>query len=307
MSAVRTFFYCLKEGFKGLFKNRVYTLASIATISACLVLLGAFYFMVRNLNAVLNKADSAVGITVFFDEGTDETRILDIKTEVEKRVEVSEVKYISPDEAWEKYKKESLSPELVQVFGTDNPLEDSASLEVYLNDVSLQSSLVRYIKSIDDVRKVNYSSEVSDKLTDIKRILSVISVGLIAILSAVAVFLIKTTITTGINVRKPEISIMSVIGATDFFIQAPFVVEGILIGALGSLIPVIALHYAYDKVVESLNTQFGELIGNFQFIPGSELTGKFAPIALILGAGVGFVTSWATARRQVRKIEVEHL
>ncbi len=307
MSAVRTFFYCIGQGIKGLFKNRVYSLASIATISACLILLGAFYFMVRNLDAVLNRADSAVGLTVFFDEGCEENMILDIKSQIEKRVEVSEVKYVSPEEAWEKYKNESLSPELAQVFGTDNPLEDSASLEVYMSDVSLQNSLIRFIKSIDGVRKVNYSSEVSDKLVDIKNIISVISAGLIAVLSAVAIFLIRTTITTGVNVRKPEISIMSVIGATDFFIQAPFVVEGILIGALGSLIPVVVLHYAYDKVTESLATQFGELIGNFRFISGSDLTRKFAPIALLFGAGVGFVTSWATARRQVRKIEVEHL
>lgn len=306
MTAVRTFFYCLGQGIKGFFKNRVYSLASIATISACLVLLGGFYYIVRNLNVALNSADSAVGITVFFEEGTKEKRILEIKEDLTKRVEVSEVVYVSAEEAWADYRTNSLSPELVGVFGTDNPLEDSASLEVYMSDVSMQQLLVRYINNIKEVRKVNYSAEISEKLTDIKKIVTLISIGLIIILAAVAVFLIKTTITTGINVRKPEISIMSVIGATDFFIRSPFVVEGILIGMVGSIIPVIALRFAYEKVIDSLGEQFGDLLSNYEFISVTELTKDFAPIALLFAVGIGLVTSWLTARKQVRKIEVEH-
>lgn len=303
---MRTLFYCIGQGIKGLFKNRVYTLASIATISACLVLLGAFYFIVLNLNAALNSADSSIGMTVFFDEGTGEEKIISIKSDIEKRAEVSNVVYVSAEEAWEKYKRESLSTELATVFGKDNPLKDSASLEVYLGDAEMQELLVRYIKSIDGVRKVNYSSLIADKLVDIKKIISAVSIGLIAILAAVAVFLIRTTITTGINVRKSEISIMSVIGATDFFIRSPFIVEGTLIGLLGSIIPSVTLYYAYGKVVESLKTQFSDLIGDYAFLSSTELIGKFVPIALIFGAGIGMVTSWATAGKQVRKIEVEH-
>ena len=284
MSAVRTFFYCVGQGIKGLFKNRVYSLASVATISACLVLLGAFYFVVRNLDSMLKDAEQAVGMTVFFDEGTD----------------------VSADEAWERYKKESLSAELTEVFGNDNPLKDSASLEIYTNDVDMQDMLVRYVRSIKDVRKVNYSASLAEALSDIKMIVYLVSAGLIVILAAVAVFLIRTTITTGINVSRSEISIMSVIGATDFFIRSPFVVEGVLIGLLGSIIPMFVLNYAYGKIVETLTVKFGDIFNLFTLLPKEELLKTFIPISLAFGAGIGFIASYFTARKQVRRIEVEH-
>ncbi len=306
MSDLKNLFYCIGQGIKGLFKNRVYSLASVATISACLVLFGAFYFVVKNIDSVLNRAETAVGLTVFFDEGTTEKRILEIKNEVSLRAEVSHVDYISADEAWEKYKAEALSEELTAVFGNDNPLKDSASIEVYLNDVSMQDMLVRYIKGIKDVRKVNYSSQLADSLRDVKNIVYLISAGLIAILAAVAIFLIRTTITTGVNVRKPEISIMSVIGATDFMILAPFVVEGVIIGAIGSVLPVVVLNFAYGKIIASLNEKFSDIFGEFSLLTKEELTKGFIPIALLLGIGIGFVASYFTARRQVRRIEVEN-
>ena len=281
MSAVRTFFYCVGQGIKGLFKNRVYSLASVATISACLVLLGAFYFVVRNLDSMLKDAEQAVA-------------------------EVSSVVYVSADEAWERYKKESLSAELTEVFGNDNPLKDSASLEIYTNDVDMQDMLVRYVRSIKDVRKVNYSASLAEALSDIKMIVYLVSAGLIVILAAVAVFLIRTTITTGINVRRSEISIMSVIGATDFFIRSPFVVEGVLIGLLGSIIPMFVLNYAYGKIVETLTVKFGDIFNLFTLLPKEELLKTFIPISLAFGAGIGFVASYFTARKQVRRIEVEH-
>ena len=193
-----------------------------------------------------------------------------------------------------------------EVFGNDNPLKDSASIEVYLNDVSMQDMLVRYIKGIKDVRKVNYSSQLADSLRDIKNIVYLISAGLIAILAAVAIFLIRTTITTGVNVRKPEISIMSVIGATDFMILAPFVVEGVIIGAIGSVLPVVVLNFAYGKIIASLNEKFSDIFGEFSLLTKEELTKGFIPIALLLGIGIGFVASYFTARRQVRRIEVEN-
>ncbi len=307
MSAVRTFFYCVGQGIKGLFKNRVYSLASVATISACLVLLGAFYFVVKNLDSMLKDAEQAVGMTVFFDEGTDEQRIMAVADEIKMRAEVSSVVYVSADEAWERYKKESLSAELTEVFGNDNPLKDSASLEIYTNDVDMQDMLVRYVRSIKDVRKVNYSASLADALSDIKMIVYLVSAGLIVILAAVAVFLIRTTITTGINVRRSEISIMSVIGATDFFIRSPFVVEGVLIGLLGSIIPMFVLNYAYGKIVETLTVKFGDIFNLFTLLPKEELLRTFIPISLAFGAGIGFVASYFTARKQVRRIEVEHL
>ena len=280
MRKIRTLFYCLGQGIRGTWKNRMYSLASAGTISACLLLLGVFYFVMANFNHAVENAESLVGITVFFEDNTSEERILEIKEQIRLRAEVADVVYISAEQAWENYKQESLNEELSATFGNDNPLVNSASLEVSLSDVSMQDILVRYVQSIENVRKVNHSESVAESFEGIKTLLWVISIGLISILVAVAVFLIRTTISTGINVRREEISIMSIFGATDFFIRSPFVVEGALIGIMGTLLPLGILYLVYGEVIRTIIEQFESV---------------FAVIA-----------SHMTAKRQIRLIEQQH-
>lgn len=306
MRKIRTLFYCIGQGIRSTWKNRVYSLASAGTITACLLLLGVFYFVMANFNHAVESAESLVGITMFFDEGTSEERILEIKEAIRMRAEVAEVVYISAEEAWEKYKEESLNEELTATFGSDNPLADSASLEVSLSDVSMQDALVRYAESLEDVRKVNHSDSVAESFASMKTLLWIISGGLIFILMAVAVFLIRTTISTGINVRKEEISIMSIIGATEFFIRAPFVVEGVLIGVLGSILPVGILYLAYGEVIRTLKEQFESVFAAVSFIERTEIMQQFVPLALVFSLGLGIIASHMTAKRQIRKFELQH-
>ena len=306
MRKIRTLFYCIGQGIRSAWKNRVYSLASAGTITACLLLLGVFYFVIVNFNNAVESAESLVGITMFFDEGTSEARILEIKEAIRMRAEVAEVVYISAEEAWEKYKEESLNEELTATFGSDNPLADSASLEVSLNDVSMQGALVRYAESLEDVRKVNHSDSVAESFESMKTLLWIISGGLIFILMAVAVFLIRTTISTGINVRKEEISIMNIIGATEFFVRAPFVVEGVMIGILGSILPVVILYLAYGEVARTLKEQFESVFATISFIERTEIMQQFVPLALVFSLGLGIIASHMTAKRQIRKIELQH-
>lgn len=306
MRKIRTLFYCIGQGIRGAWKNRIYSLASAGTITACLLLLGVFYFVMANFNYAVENAESLVGITVFFDAGTTEERMMEIQEEIRLRAEVADVIYISAEEAWEKYKQESLNEELSATFGNDNPLADSASLEVSLSDVSMQKVLVRYVQSMEDVRKVNHSDSIAESFEGIKMLIYIISIGLIIILVAVAVFLIRTTISTGINVRKEEISIMSIIGATDFFIRAPFVVEGALIGCLGSILPMGILYIMYGEVILTLKEQFESVFTTMNFIDRAVMMQQFVPLALIFSLGIGIIASHMTAKRQIRKIELQH-
>lgn len=305
MRKIRTLSYCFKQGFRGAWKNRIYSLASAGTITACLLLLGVFYFVIANFNYMVESAESMVGITVFFEDGTAEERILEIKETLKQRIEVADIVYISAEEAWETYKSESLTEELAATFGSDNPLADSASLEVHLSDVTMQEALVRYAQSLKDVRQVNHSKSVADSFAGIQTLIWVISIGLIAILVAVAVFLIRTTISTGINVRREEISIMSIIGATDFFIRAPFVVEGVLIALLGSILPIGILYFVYGEVIETLKEQFSSIFQSLRFLERNEIMRDFIPMALLFSLLLGFIASHLTAKRQIRKIELE--
>lgn len=295
---ISTFFYCLGQGFKNLTRNRWYTLASVATISACLFLFGMFYAIVTNFQHIVKTAEEGVSVTVFFDEGTTEDQMLSVKNLLEQRVEVREIVYVSAEDAWASFKDQYLG-EYADGF-TENPLADSANLQIYLNDISMQQDLVTYLESMDGIRRVNRSEVTATTLTGANRLIAIVSAGIIIILLFVSIFLISNTVTIGISVRKEEINIMKYIGATDFFVRAPFVFEGILIGIIGSLVPLVILFFVYRQAIAYVVERFSMLSGILRFLPWNEIYTSLAPIAIAIGVGIGFFGSIVTVRRHLR-------
>lgn len=298
-----SFVYGVKQGIKNVFRNRLFSLASIGTITACLFIFGVFYCIVMNFQYIFSEVETTVGVTVFFEENVEEEQILEIKSQLETREEVNEVKYTSPEEAWEYYKDKAFpegDQEILANLDEDNPLAASASLEVYLKDASRQQELVDYIQSIEGVRKVNASKSVADSFASFGRLISYVSLGIIVILVGVAIFLISNTVTIGITVRHEEIAIMKYLGATDFFVRAPFLIEGMLIGLIGSLIPVCILKVLYDKVVLFVGTEFSSLNSILTFLPSGEIFRILIPVSLIIGLGIGFIGSYLTLIKHVR-------
>ena len=304
MQRISTFFYCVLQGLKNIKRNGMFSLASIGTIAASLFLIGIFYFVTANFDHMMQAAESSVGVTAFFEEGITEAQIEQLEIKIKKRAEVADVIYISAEEAWETYKEKHLKDDLIETFGNDNPLKDSASFEVYLNDVSMQNSLVKYLEGLEGIRKVNDAESVAESLTGINSIVTLISAVIILILVGVAVFLINTTISTGISVRKEEISIMHLIGATDFFVHAPFVVEGMLLGFCGAILPLVFLHFIYEQVVVALSEEFESVFYKLNFLQEAEVFHVLTPVILIIGVGIGFFGSYITAKRQLRKIDL---
>ncbi len=295
---ISSFFYTLWQGIKNIFRNKLFSLASIATISACLFLFGIFYAIVSNFQNIVKTAEEGVCIVVFFDEGITDKRIQEIGDMINRRTEVAKVNYISADEAWENFKSEYLG-DYSDGF-LENPLEDYASYEIYLSDVSMQSALVTYLESIDGVGEVKRSELTALTLSNANKLIGYVSVGIIAILLAVSVFLISNTVTIGITVRKEEISIMKYIGATDFFVRAPFVIEGILIGLIGSSIPLGIIYFVYNRALEFVKSQFSALSSLLNFLTVDEIFKFLLPVSLIIGIGIGFFGSISTVRKHLR-------
>lgn len=303
MHKLESFFYGIGQGLKNIGRNRVFSCASIATMAACLFLFGVFYSIIANFRTVISDAEQRVGITVFFEKGITEEQVTAIGTSIMTRAEVAEIEYISAEEAWENYKKTRMTAEQIATFGNDNPLEDSASYTVYMNDISMQDSLVRYIKGLAGVRKINEKTDASEDFIGIKRILTVIAVSIIIVLLCVAVFLINITISTGVRVRQREISIMKLIGATDHFIRTPYIVEGILIGLIGAIIPTVIIRLCYAAVLSALMSNFSVLLSSTTFVEPSEIMKILIPVALVVGIGIGFIGSNMALKRQLKKIE----
>ena len=294
-----TLIYTIKQGFINIIRNKWYSLASMATISACLFMFGIFYSVVANFQHIVKEAQDGVAYTVFFNEDTTDDRIAEIGEMIRKRPEVSRAEFISSDEAWESFKDDYLG-EYAEGFGDDNPIKDSENYEVYLNDVSMQDRLVTYLESIQGVRKVNRSDITANTLSGMNRLIGYVSIGIIAILLAVSVFLISNTLTIGISVRKEEINIMKYIGATDFFVRAPFVIEGMLIGAAGSLLPLAIIYFIYNNVLEYVTTRFQMLTQLLKFLTVEQVFQILIPVSLLIGIGIGFTGSFSTVRKHIR-------
>lgn len=294
---INTLFYCMWQGFRNIFRNKWFTLASVATISACLFLFGLFYSILTNFQYMVKNAQQGVSVSIFFDEGTTDQRMMEIGEMITKRVEVREAKFVSADETWESFKEEYFG-EYADGF-TENVLADYAHYDVYMSDVSMQPALVTYLESIDGVRKVNQSAVTAQTLTGVNAIISYVTVGIIGILFAVSIFLISNTVTIGISVRKEEIQVMKYIGATDFFVRAPFVIEGMIIGVIGALIPLAAVYIIYNRAMLYVAERFAYLSQLMQFLEAKTVFANLTPVCLGMGVGIGFIGSFTTVRKHL--------
>ena len=294
--------YCFKQGFKNIWRNKLFSLASMATMAACIFMFGIFFCMVQNFQHFVREAEEGVAVTVLFDEGTTEDEILEIGQGLTKRDGVSEVVYVSADEAWKSYQEKYFegNPEVAEAFVDDNPLANSSNLEIYMKDISKQDDLVTYIESLDKVRKVNRSDSIASMLTDFNRLVSYVSVAIIGLLLAVAIFLINNTVAIGISVRREEIGIMRLIGAKNSFIKAPFLIEGIVIGLVGAIFPLILLYFLYNKLITYVGTQFTGLSNVMDFLPAAQLFQTLLPVGMALGVGIGFFGRIVTIQRHLK-------
>lgn len=299
---ISTFFYILRQGIISIIRNKWFTLASIATISACIFLFGLFYAVLQNFQYMVKVAQEGVSVTVFFEEGLSDNQIATIGDEIKARDEVAKVNYISADDAWDSFKKDYFGEyeEQYSEGFTENPLEDSANYEIYVKDVAVQPALVTYLESVDGVRRVNRSEITANTLTGVNAIIGYVSIGIIAILIAVSIFLISNTVTVGISIRRDEIQIMKYIGATDFFVRTPFVIEGMIIGCIGSLIPLGVLYFLYQSANEYVLERFEALTGVLNFLPVYIIFATLTPISIAIGVGIGFLGSFSTVRKHLR-------
>ena len=286
---ISTFGYVGKQGVKNIWRNKMFSLASIATMSACIFLFGLFFSILVNFQYIIKSAED----------------------------DVSEVKYVSADDAWAEFQKEYFgdNPELAEGFKDDNPLASSDNYEVYMKTLkgnskdliakskslsATQQDLVKFAQSLDGVREVKKSDVVANTLSSVNMLVAYVSIAIIAILLGVSIFLISNTVTTGITVRKEEIAIMKYIGAKDFVVRSPFVIEGLIIGLFGAVIPLALLYFLYDKAVVYIMEKFSILKNIITFLPVGNVYIYLLPIGLAMGIGIGFLGSYFTVRKHLR-------
>lgn len=298
---VSTFLYLLGQGLSNIWRNKMFSLASVATMTICIFLFGVFYSIGENFAGIVSQAEKDVSVTVYFNEGITQEQIDDIGYQISTRSEAAEYRYISGDEAWEYYKEVWLEgrEELAEGF-TENPLADSSNYEVKLSDVSKQDELCKFLESLSGVREVKKSKELADVLTDLNNLIALIFSGIIIMLVLVAMFLINNTISIGISTRSEEIAIMKLIGAKDSFVRAPFIFEGVFIGVLGTILPLGILYFLYGNMLYYVNNKFVVITNLFTLVDRKIIFSVLLPISIAMGIGIGFLGSRMAVRRHLK-------
>ncbi len=299
---LNTIGYCLKQGVGNIKRNKMLSIASVITIIVCIFLFGLFYAILANLQYMAKGADDAVGVSVFFEDDMNEDDILVLKKQLEKRNDVKSIDYISEEDAWNEFKEIYFAemPELAEGFKGENPLVGSASFEIYLKDLSEQKKLVSELEEMNGIRKVTYSELAAGGLEDAKRLIVCLSDFVYGILFIVSVFLISNSVTLSYTVRQKEMHTMKWLGATNMFVKGPFVVEGLLLGLVGTVIPLILLYFFYKEAIVVINERFSILSNVLQFLSVEQVFKVLLPVSLLLGEGIGFIGSFFTIKKHLK-------
>jgi cell division transport system permease protein len=315
---ISTLGYIGKQGFRNIGQNKMFSMASVATMSACIFLFGLFFAILVNMQHIVSVAGEGVAITVFFEEDLPQEQIDVIGSRLSARPDVSHIRYVSGEEAWEdfRYIYFSDNPDLAYGFRYSNPLIHSNHFQVYMvtadqeDDIVLipgvediadvQRQVVEFAEGLEGVRLVNRSDLIANVLGSFNVLVGWVSIGIIFILFIVSIFLISNSVTMGINVRKEEIAIMKYIGAKDFVVRAPFILEGLILGIIGAAIPLGLLYLLYGRAINYIITNFTILHNLLSFLEVQVIFAYLLPIGLGLGVVIGFIGSFFTVRKHLK-------
>lgn len=294
--------YVFKTGFKNLGNKKLFTFASIGTIASSVLIFCIFFAIATNIKGLINKVETTVGIQVFFNQGLTEEEIQNIANNNFITDDVKSIRFISSNEAWENFKKDYFDDktELAEAFEDDNPLANSSSYEILLNDITKQYDYVNYLKTIEGVRQINYSNVLIDALTKLNLGISTFSMVLIVLLLIIAMILISNTISLSSQFRKKENEIMKLIGATNFMIRAPFVIEGFFMGLFGSIIPIIIVSVSYNYIMKLILTKASFLSNVFIPISLKEILPQMASISILVSCLACMIISFFTVRKHLK-------
>lgn len=296
------FFYCIKQSIYNIFRNKRFSLASIATVTSCIFLFSMFFSLISNSRYMVSNIESNLGITVLFNEDVSIDRALEIGKIIETNKLVDRIEYTSPSQAWDNFKRDYFKGKeaLAEGFEDDNPLSNSQSYSIYINDAKQQESFVKYLYNIEGVRQVNYSKTAAVALSNFSNILSILTAIITGLLLAVSVFLISNTIAFTAERRKNENELMRLIGAENFTIRLPFILEGIFIGLIGSMISIVGIYFLYNYAIEYINTKMPIFSGAFSFMPIMNILPSIIYISVGIGFGTGFFASLISIRKHLK-------
>lgn len=289
---VRTIEYYIREVFISLRRNNWMSVASIGTVAVSLFIFGMFLMMVMNMNKLAENMESQVQINVYLLDKVDREQARDIEKDLKEIEGVESVGFVTKDEAMERF-KDRLGDQktLLDALDETNPLPDS--FEVTVTNPDLVKPAAEKMEKIDGVECAKYGQDVMEHLFEITRLLRIFGFTLMLVLAFATLFIISNTIRLTVFARRKEIAIMKYVGATDWFIRWPFVMEGMVLGLFGSIIAAMVLRTAYIAMAEKVY----DTLAFFPLIPEQPFLTYITIVVVISGMVVGAIGSAVSIKK----------
>lgn len=289
---VRTIEYYIREVFISLRRNNWMSVASIGTVAVSLFIFGMFLMMVMNMNKLAENMESQVQINVYLLDKVDRQQARDIEKDLKEIEGVESVGFVTKDEAMERF-KDRLGDQktLLDALDETNPLPDS--FEVTVTNPDLVKTAAEKMEKLDGVECAKYGQDVMEHLFEITRLLRIFGFTLMLVLAFATLFIISNTIRLTVFARRKEIAIMKYVGATDWFIRWPFVMEGMVLGLFGSIIAAMVLRAAYTAMAEKVY----DTLAFFPLIPEQPFLTYITIVVVISGMVVGAIGSAVSIKK----------
>jgi len=283
-----------REGFRNLSRNGWMTFASISSVTITLLLLGVFLILAYNVQTFSQQIEDQVEMNVLVKDGTDRAQVLELERQIKNLPAVGEVTFVSKEDGLQQLKEKlKENEELLNGLESENPLPDKFIVKA--KNPTDTGYVAEKLAAFPLVEKVNYAKDTVEKLFSVTKFVRNSGAVFVVGLSFLALFLISNTIKVTIFARRREIEIMKLVGATNWFIRWPFLVEGLLIGLFGSILPILLLGIGYDYLVRKVA---GVML--FTFAPFDPLVYSVAFILVGIGALIGMIGSMMSISRFLR-------
>ncbi|MCL2461682.1 MAG: permease-like cell division protein FtsX [Defluviitaleaceae bacterium] len=295
---LRSVQYSIGEALANLMRNRLMSVASIVTVAACVFMMSISYCLAANLDHILAQMEQTMTISVFVTSDATDGQVTELLNTLEKTPHVKDVKYKSAQEALDSMKAElSDSTGILNGLENDNPLPRSFTLDV--DQISNIGPVAAQIIALNNpaIDKVNYGTDVTNTLMMINNVIRVIGLVMILGLAIISIVIITNTIRLAVNTRRTEINIMKYVGATDWFIRWPFVMEGVIIGVVGALVPMLFCWIGYSRVIGLIRDKVAIL--NLDYLSSLAIFTVLIPLSIALGIFIGAFGSLTSIRRHL--------
>lgn len=250
---MKGFSYQLREGLSSVLRNRLVNTGAVGLLITCLVMTGAFAMFMANINRMVDEIGAVNEVSIFMDENAPDSTAESVKASVEALDNIASVTYVSKEDALESMRDDF--GDLLDGLEEDNPLRDG--FVVTLEDQELMEATVEALGQIKGVVKISYNGDVAEKFVDVRNFIAMLGIGVIAVLAVVSVLIVTYSVRISAYTKREEIEIMKIVGATDGFVRAPFVIEGITLGLIGAALSygiVLAVYLeAFVPGIEKLN------------------------------------------------------